>query len=151
MKEVTFIELNEEQKEKISHMIKSPYVNFSKNNMIGMQIENNLVGVCSVVPFIDNSLSISLYIFEPYRGRGYAPLCTESIVLEFGQKYPEKTKFIYNINPQNVASKRVMEKLKWRYNPSYEEMLEEEGSEYFLIFEKENPFYGKKEIGGRRK
>lgn len=75
--------------------------------------DNTLIGHASLVPqMIDGNeeLEIGYWICRKHWGKGYA---TESakVLLEYGNKQLNKQRFIALIQPDNLASKKVVNKI----------------------------------------
>lgn len=120
------------------------YVYFNYEYTNGIFYKGNLVGLFKLNNFIDNSLSISIAILNEYRGKGIAQIARKQIVELYGKEYPEIKLFISNVKPENKSSNKSLQNLGWKQTHEYDEMMIDEGSEFFNIYYKENPYYEKK-------
>ncbi len=135
--------INKEYQENIVNN-RSNYVNFQSfsDTMVGIYLDNTIIGIIKTVPFIGQT-SLEIYIFPDYRGHNYASMATQMFIEKFGNLFNSSEKFLININPHNEKSLKVAKKLGWRQNYDYDDILIEEGAEYFYIFEYPNPYYVK--------
>ncbi len=147
--------LSEEEFKQILDIIKEEYQKNTINNnrnyvdfrlfsdkMVGIYLDNAIIGIIKTAPFVGQT-SLEIYIFPEYRGYNYASIATQMFIEEFGYLFNDSKKFLINIDPRNEKSLKVAKKLGWRQNYDYDEVLMNEGSEYFYVFEYPNPYYTK--------
>ena len=147
--------LSEEEFKKISNIIKDEfqkntidnpnvYVDFQSfsNKMVGIYLDNAIIGIIKTAPFVRQT-SLEIYILPEYRGNNYASIATQMFIEEFGYLFNDSKKFLINIDPRNEKSLKVAKKLGWHQNYDYDEVLMDEGAEYFYVFEYPNPYYTK--------
>lgn len=121
------------------------YVFFNYEDAHGIFYEKRLVGLFKLSSFIGNSLSISIAILNEYRGKGIAQIARMKIVELYGKEYPDVKLFISNTIPNNKSSNKSLQNLGWQQTHEYDEIMIDEGAEFFNIYFKENPYYEKKE------
>ncbi len=144
---ISFKLLQREELENIKDYFNEVFVSFTtySKNINGIFVNNLLVGVYSVVPTF-GELSIDLLIFPEYRGRGLAKIVTPMIVDVEGEKVPEISKFYFMCSLKNVNSNSVMNKLGYQKDFSFDDIMLEEGGEFFNIYYIENPHYQKRNL-----
>lgn len=151
MDRVSLCQISEEDFNRVNDNLKDQhYVKFSYSNVIGIVYENNIVGLISMTPFIDESLSISIAILNEYRGKGIASEACNTLFDTFASEYPNVKSFMYNSDSYNEASRKAAKKLGWERTYDYDQAMEDEGAEYFIIYRKYNPYYKKANIEGKR-
>ncbi len=118
------------------------FVNFVySNNLNGIYYDNKLLGLITLSPAF-GYLSIDIMILPKYRHLGIATYILSKIAIE-GQNYPNYEKFICLCSPHNIASNKLMQKLKWSQDTSYDDVMLNEGGEFFYIYYQENSYYQK--------
>ena len=118
------------------------FVSFAySNNLNGIYYHNKLLGLIELSPAF-GYLSIDIMILPKYRHLGIATYVLSKITME-GQNIPNYERFICLCSPKNIASNKLMQKLKWQQDTSYDDVMLNEGGEFFYIYYHENPFYQK--------
>ena len=118
------------------------FVNFVyTDNLNGIYYDSRLLGLVGLSPTFNN-LSIDIMILPKYRHLGIATYVLSKIILD-GQNYPNYEKFICLCSPKNIASNKLMQKLKWSQDTSYDDVMLNEGGEFFYIYYHNNPFFQK--------
>lgn len=144
---VTLGEINEETFNKVyNNMLKDGlnYVHFYyTQNTYGIFYQGVPVGLFRLDRWIERNISISIAILNEYRGNGIAPIATDLIVDVFGEYYPDAKEFLANINPNNESSARAINKAGWKVTYEYNELMMEEGAEWFNVYYRNNPYYEK--------
>ena len=64
--------------------------------------------------------------------------------LKLFKNYPEVEFFLANINYNNKIAIKVLNNLGWDKTYKYDEDMENEGGEFFIIYEKRNPYFNRK-------
>ncbi len=114
------------------------YVDFTSytKSLIGIFINNVLVGLIRLQNFIKGK-SIDYYILPTYRGNNIAGIALNKLTETINSFCPDCENFYININPNNTSSLRVIEKLGWQQDYSLDEIMLEEGGEFFSIYKME--------------
>lgn len=108
----------------------------------GIYYKDKLIGLINLSSMFDN-LSITIAIKKEYRGNGFASIAVNELVENFGKDYPEIEKFIYNVSTNNISSNKAAKKLNWKETSEYDEVMLDEGGQFFNIFYKINPYFKK--------
>ena len=118
------------------------FVNFVyADNLNGIYYNNKLLGLVKLSP-VFGYLSIDIMILPKYRHLGIATYVLSKLLLD-GQNYPNYEKLICLCSPKNIASNKLMQKLKWYQDSSYDDVMLNEGGEFFNIYYQKNPYYQK--------
>lgn len=118
------------------------FVNFVYSDSLkGIYYNNKLLGLISLSPAF-GYLSIDIMILPKYRHLGIATYVLSKIAIE-GQNFSNYEKFICLCSPKNIASNKLMQKLKWQQDTSYDDVMLNEGGEFFYIYYHNNPYYQK--------
>ena len=132
--------ITKEEYNKIPEENLKGFVNFSySRNLNGIYCNNVLVGLISLSPAF-GYLSIDMMILPAYRHHGIASLVLSKII-EQGKNYPEYERFICLCSPNNIASNKLMQKLHWSADTSFDDVMLNEGGEFFNIYYRDNPYY----------
>lgn len=123
----------------------SEFVQFWYPKAQGIFYNTSPIGLFQLEPFIDENLAISLALLQSYRRKGIATIVRNRIVLEYGKKYPNMKWFICNIVPRNVVAYKSIAFSDWVQTHIYDELMINEGADFFYIYYKENPYYKGKE------
>lgn len=131
-------EYNKTKEEKAQGKKTDNYVNFNfyVKSLIGIFINNTLVGLIRIQDFIRGK-SIDYYVLPAYRGNNIAGIALDKLTEKINVFYPDCEDFYINMNPNNTPSLRVIEKLGWQQDHSLDEMMMEEGGEFFSIYKME--------------
>ena len=123
--------------------IPSNFTSFSyyNSNIRGIYLNNILIGLYSLGLTFNEYLSLDIFLISPFRGHHLAPSIIENIILYEGKNNTHIKRFIAMVSPLNERSNKVFQKLKWNVDSSYDEVMLEEGGEFFNIYYKENPYY----------
>ena len=65
----------------------------------------------------------------------------EAIVNTFGEKDPNVKQFMINVKCGNTYGMEFARNLGWIETHEYDELMIAEGSEFFSLYKKENPYY----------
>ena len=144
---INFKPITEEQYEYIEKDLlkdEKKYVQFTYNDVYGIFIDDNLVGMFQLCN-LWQQISIYIAIISKYRGNNFAGLALEKIINDFGAMNPSVKYFYYQIDPENVNSIKVIKKIGWQRDYSYDDVILDEGGEYFILYAKENPYYQKEQ------
>lgn len=149
MKKIDLYPINEEQFSKISAILNhdddNPFVGFyNSKSTIGIFMNNQIIGLFNLNKFIGNTLAIHIALLKEFRNHGIGGIVFEQILEEYGKTYPEIESFIANMNYQNKRAIHFFYKLGWHQAYRYDEQMDNEGGEFFIIFEKKNPYYHRK-------
>ncbi len=144
---VQFINLSEEDFDKINTRLMedksvSQFVSFCYHALVtsGIFYDNKLVGVFNLHYFFENSLSLSIALLKKYRGLGIAKTVFHKIVVIYGKKFPNVNLFIANVSQKNHAAIFSFEHMGLTQTHEFDEIMLEEGSEFFSIFYEKNPY-----------
>lgn len=118
------------------------YVHFSYHSLVtnGIFYKNKLVGVFNLSYFIENSIALSIALLEDYRKLGIAKVTFDKITRIYGEQFPKAELFIANVSPNNTNAIEAFGNMGLNKTHQFDEMLLEEGAEFFSIFYKENPY-----------
>ncbi len=149
MKNIFLHSINAETFFKISAIlnndIEKQFVYFyDSKNTLGVFFNNQLVGLFTLNKFIGNTLAIHIALLPEYRCKGIGSTSINTIVNELGQIYPNIEYFIANTSFDNKKAINSLEKAGWERTYEYDEEMEREGSEFFIIYQRKNPHYSKK-------
>lgn len=149
MKKIDLYPITEEQFKKISFILNNDddnqFVDFyNSKSTIGIFMDNQIIGLFNLNKFINNTLAIHIALLKEFRNNGIGGIVFEKIVDEYGKTYPEIEFFIANIDYKNERAIKVLSKLNWTKTYKYDEIMINEGGEFFIIFEKNNPYYNRK-------
>lgn len=121
------------------------FVHFSSNDDInGIYVDNQLVGIFTLNDFIDNTIAIHFTIFKEFRNRKYGRNVLNEIVMQYGENYSDNKYFVVNIDIENQKMINLLNKTDWIKTYEYDDLMEEEGAEFFIIYKKKNPYYIRK-------
>lgn len=112
----------------------------------GIIFNGEVIGLFTLNKFIEDNLTIHIALLEEFRNKGICGIILNKIVAEYGKSYPESEFFMANINYENKEAIRVLEKLKWPRTYRFDDIMNNEGGEFFIIYEKENPYYNIKSL-----
>ena len=88
------------------------FVNFVYSDKLnGIYYNNKLLGLIELSPAL-GYLSIDIMILPKYRHLSIATYVLNKIILN-GQTFPQYEKFICLCSPKNIASNKLMQKLKY--------------------------------------
>lgn len=120
------------------------FVNFTVyvDDMYGIIVDNKITGLLLFKNFM-GGLSVDIYILPKYRNKNIAFAASNILVETLGKDFPKIEDFYFNIDPNNKKSMNLMKKLNWKIDYSFEELLINEGAEYFVVYTKKNPYYQK--------
>lgn len=118
------------------------FVSFHYHALVtnGIFYNNELVGVFNLHYFFENSISLSIAILKKYRGLGIAKTAIHKIVAIYGNKFPNVNLFIANVSQNNYDALLSFEHMGLTQTHEFDEIMLEEGSEFFSIFYEENPY-----------
>lgn len=120
------------------------FCSYDNQNTLGVFFDNQLVGLFTLKKFIGNTLAIHMILLPEYRGKGIGSTTINKIVNELGQNYPNIEYFIANTSDDNKKAIDSLIRAGWKKTYEYDEEMDNEGSEFFVIYQKENPYYSKK-------
>lgn len=121
------------------------FVNFcNKKESNGVFFNNKLIGLFTLNKFINGTLAIHIALIKEYRNKKIGSKVLNKIVEEYGKNYPEVEFFLANINYNNKIAIKVLNNLGWDKTYKYDEDMENEGGEFFIIYEKRNPYFNRK-------
>ena len=150
MNKINLYSLKKEDFKKIADKLNNdPDVNkfvrfYDYETAVGIFYNNQLVGLFSLNRFINNSLAIHIAILKEFRNKGIGSKVLNKIVEDYGITYSEVEFFTVNINYKNKTAIDFVNKLGWNNTHKYDEIMDNEGSEFFIIYEKGNPYYHRK-------
>ena len=118
------------------------FVNFVySKNLNGIYYHNKLLGLVGLSPTFIN-LAIDIMILPQYRHLGIATYVLNKIVLA-GYNFPEYARFMCLCSPKNYPINKLMQKIKWNQDTSYDDIMLNEGGEFFNIYYQDNPYFQK--------
>lgn len=148
MKKIDLYPINDEQFSKIATILNHDdnlFVNFyNVKSTIGIFMDNQIIGLFNLNKFINNTLAIHIALLKEFRNHGIGGIVFEKILEEYGQIYSDVEFFIANTDYKNERAIHFFYKLGWHQTYRYDEQMDNEGGEFFIIFEKENPYYHRK-------
>ncbi len=145
---VTLKKIDKEEFEKISNELNNDpevkkFVNFYDfSSTYGILLNNNIVGLFSLYPFIDNNVVIHIAILKEFRNKGIGGIALDEIVEKYGELFLNSKYFMLDINYENEKAKNTAKKNNWKRTYEYDEIMEAEGAEVFDLYVKKNPCYG---------
>lgn len=117
----------------------------NKKQSNGILLNNKVIGLFELYKFINGSITIHSALLKEYRNKGIGKIIINKIVEEYGKNYPDSEYFIVNIDYKNERAIRSIEKTDWEKTYDYDEIMIDEGSQFFVLYQKRNPnFYRKK-------
>lgn len=119
---------------------------YKENNSFGIFYYDKLVGLITVNPFIEKMIEIRTLVLSEYRGIGIAQVAREKIVELTGNIFNEYEKYISLVNPDNTSSNKSLQNLGWIKTDELNEMMMDEGAEWFNVYYKLNPYYNREKI-----
>ena len=99
--------------------------------------ENEFVGLFEFIPFLDHSEEIVFHLIDHDDAREI----TEVIVNTFGEKDPNVKQFMINVKYGNAYGMKFAKNIGWTETHEYDELMMAEGSEFFSLYKKANPYY----------
>lgn len=150
MEDIKLYPLKEEDsREIIDSLNNDPEVNkfvkfCNSKDLNGVFFNNKLIGLFTLNKFINDTLAIHIALIKEYRNKKIGGKVLNKIVEEYGQTYPEVEFFLANMNYENKIAIKVLSNLGWSRTYKYDEDMENEGGEFFIIYEKQNPYYNRK-------
>ncbi len=133
----------EKDNEEFRKTRRGPYVTFMdyfSDNLTGVYFKGVLVGFVHL-GYFRGDLEIQTYILPQYRGHNISYLLHLKVVEETSAKYPTCKKIVSQVEYDNAASLRVMEKLGWAHDYDHEEAILHEEDEFRHVFYALNPHY----------
>lgn len=107
----------------------------------GIILNGELIGLFTLNKFINDNLAIHIALLKKFRNKGIGGTTLNKIVIEYGKNYPESQFFLANIKYENQNAIHLLEKLGWSKTYAFDETMDNEGGEFFIIYQKENPNY----------
>lgn len=121
------------------------YVSFnSKNNSYGIFLNDILIGLFSLHPYIDDNIVIHIALIQEYRNKGIGKLILNCILEKYGELYKNSENFFIDINYSNKKAINAFKKTDWIYTNEYNDLILDEVGEISILYKKENPFYTKR-------
>ena len=118
------------------------FVNFVySDNLNGIYYDNKLLGLVGLSPTFNN-ITIDIMILPQYRHLGIATYVLNKLVLD-GYNFSDYARFMCLCSPQNYPINELMQKLKWNEDASYDDIMLNEGGEFFNIYYQDNPYFQK--------
>lgn len=117
---------------------------YDKNSTIAIELGNQIIGLCSIIRFIGNNLAVHTALLKNYRNKGLGGIIFYKIAQEYGKLYPKSEKFIANIDYRNQRAIQSLEKKGINRTDRFDELMNEEGGNFYIIYELDNPCYHKK-------
>ena len=128
------------------------FVNFTyTDRTLGIYYNNLLVGLINGITFIEGNVALNIYILNDYRGKGIAQVATEKMVYEKGYLYEESKQIIANVLPSNESALKAIKSLGWKQTNEFDELMIDEGSDFYNIYTIDNPYHIKKVLKNDRK
>ncbi len=124
---------------------KGPYVtfmNYFSDRLTGVYFKGTLVGFVNL-GYFRGDLEIQTYILPQYRGHNISYLLHRKVVEETSINYPTAKEIVSQVERDNEASLRVMEKLGWAHDYEHEEAVFYEEDKVRNVFYTLNPHYEK--------
>ena len=147
---ITLKKITKEEFEKISNQLNNDsdvkkFVNFYDfDNTYGILLNNNIVGLFSLYPFIDKNVVIHIAILKEFRNKGIGSIALDEIVENYGSLFLNSKYFMLDVNYKNENAINTAKKNNWERTYEYDEMMENEGAEIFKLYRKRNPYYEEK-------
>ena len=126
----------------------STHNSFSYNSVVagGIFLGTQLVGLFTLCDFIENTLSVSIVLLKKYKGLGIEKAAYDKIVETYGLEFPEKDAFVINVNPSNEDELAIAQSMGLEQTHEFDDLMMNEGGEFYSIFSKENPYSRKREL-----
>ena len=137
IQDIIIKEYSQNKKDNIENFV---FFDYYSQDLYGIYLNNKLVGLYRLSPFM-GELSIDYYVLPEFRGNNIIAASLDNFVLQMGAQRTDIKCFFVNINPQNEKSLKILKKLGWKQTYNYDDVMLEEGAEFFYIFVKDNPFY----------
>ena len=151
---ISFSSMTKEEFDDLNHKFLqdksiTDFVQFSYQplNQSGIFYNNKLIGMVYVMSFIDETLAVSIALLKEYRGLGISQVAYEKLIDLFGEKFSDYRAFVLNIAPNNIQALKSVAKTSFRQSHEFDEIMMEEGAEYFYTFFKDNPYYMERKVG----
>lgn len=113
----------------------------NKKQIYGIVLNNKVIGLFELCKFIENNVAIHAALLKDYRNMGFGGIAINKIVQEYGENNPDSEYFIANIDYKNTRAIKSIEKAGWEKTDEYNEVMIDEGSQFFIIYKKKNPMY----------
>lgn len=113
---------------------------YNVSNTDAILVDNKIAGLFKLSRFIEGNMTIHIALLKEYRGKGIGGIAINKIVEEYGENYPDAQYFMGNMNYTNKRAIKSIEKLGWDRTYRYDEMMNDEGGEFFILYEKANPY-----------
>lgn len=118
------------------------FINFSYSDKLRViYYGDKLLGLICLSPAFGH-LSVDIMVLPAYRHKGVATYVLNELIAH-GDEFSNYERFICLCSPKNIASNKLMQKLKWPSDTNYDEDMLNEGGEYFYIYYHDNPYYQK--------
>lgn len=142
IKDISEIEFEEINNLLMKDPCVSKYVQFSFHSLItqGIFYKSVLIGLLNLHAFISESLSISIALLSEYRHLGISKKAIQKVIEKYGQELENIAMFIANVSPQNKNAILAFQNMDLKQTHAFDEVMIEEGAEFFLLFYAENPY-----------
>lgn len=118
------------------------FVRFSNTKQLcGILLNNEVIGLFELCKFIENNVAIHIALLKEHRNKGIGKFVMDKIVETYGKEYSDSKYFIANIDYRNERAINAMENANWEKNDDYNEIMINEGSKFFTIYQKRNPLF----------
>jgi len=136
-KDITLTSVDRNRYSETTDIINNSKVNFS--NYEAIVLDNKLIGLFTLNKFIEDNITIHIELLEQFRTIETYNIIINGIIEKYGKIYPESEFFMININYDDEASINLFKNLNWTKTHEFDEIMRDEGGEFFVIYKKENP------------
>ncbi len=120
----------------------SQYVSFSYYALVtnGIFYKGQLAGIFNLNYFIGNSIALSIALLQKYRKIRIAKATFNKIISIYGKQFLDVDLFIANVSPNNENAMYAFGNMGLKRTHEFDEMILDEGAEFFSVFYEENPY-----------
>jgi len=143
--EIRLKKITREQFNYINNKLEKVNVKFNlEESTYGILYKNKIVGLISLSKWYTNDLTINIEVLKEYRGKNIATYAIEKIIEICGKVNVNIERFLYNTSPNNISANKAIQKLNWSKTSEFDDNMILEGTSFFNIYYKENPYYKRK-------
>lgn len=123
----------------------SKYVKFSDyKNTYGIYLNDKLIGLFSLHLFINFNVTMHIALLKEYRNKGIGYYVLDGIIKKYGINYPDSEYFMIDVSYNNEKALNSFNKMNLKTTNEFDELMIDEGGEFFKLYKKENPYYVKR-------
>lgn len=147
---ITLNKINKSTFNEISYILNNDleinkYVKFNNyENTYGIYLNDKLIGLFSLYLFINFNVAIHIALLKEYRNKGIGYFVLNNIIKKYGMNYTDSEYFILDVSCNNEKALNSFSKMNWKNTNEFDELMINEGGEFFKLYKKENPHYIKR-------